>query len=132
MKTNIGQLSFFRYATFFIILVVLNFSLFFANLSYAAVGDLTDQIIVLKKLRDDGVLTEEEFTKAKKILLENVETSSTSKTSEKLKKKSDTKSKAEVKLAKKTDKVTNSQAEEVPKLFSGDINIKKRLNALDL
>jgi len=45
--------------------------LMFCNVSFA--DDLAKQLSVLKKLYDDGILTEEEFTKTKSVLLERYE-----------------------------------------------------------
>ena len=47
-------------------------SFLFQHISFAS-DDLTNQIKVLKKLNDDGVLTDQEFSDAKAILIEKAE-----------------------------------------------------------
>ena len=51
------------------------FLLFNTSISFAG-NDLASQIVVLKKLHDDGIITAEEFSQAKAILIEKAGTKS--------------------------------------------------------
>ena len=54
------------------ILKYLLICIFCCNISLAA-EDIDSQITVLKKLYDDGLITQEEYSKAKSLLLEKYE-----------------------------------------------------------
>ena len=55
--------------------LLLLFFFFNSAISFAA-NDLASQIVVLKKLHDDGIITAEEFSQAKAILIEKAGTKS--------------------------------------------------------